>query len=317
MHPSTLHINLRPLPTLLLVAVLVLLPLVLTAVDQPFYIVLASRVLIYALIASSLNLLIGYGGMVSLGHACFIGAGAYTAAVLVRAGLDSAWLTWPAAALAGGMLAAMIGVVALRTRGVYFIMITLAFAQMAYYVVVSLRALGGDDGLNLPHRAGYGFGLDPRADMTFYYAVLGIVLLLIAGLRRLLNAPLGRALQAIRDNDTRMEAIGFPVFRIQLAGFVIAGAAAGLGGGLLADLNQQVSPSLLHWTQSGTLMVMVILGGVGRFLGGVLGATVLLLAQELFSDVTTHTALGIGLVLLAVVLFAPSGLAGLWRQVAR
>ncbi|HEX2891709.1 branched-chain amino acid ABC transporter permease [Vineibacter terrae] len=314
---STLHIGLRPLPTLVLVAALVLLPVALMAVDQPFYIVLASRVLIYALIASSLNLLIGYGGMVSLGHACFVGAGAYTTAVLVHAGIGSAWLAWPAAALAGAVLAAMIGAVSLRTRGVYFIMITLAFAQMAYYVVVSLRALGGDDGLVLPRRTGYGFGLDPHADMTFYYAVLGVVLLLMAGLRRLLNAPLGRALQAIRDNDVRMEAIGFPVFRIQLAGFVIAGATAGLGGGLLADLNQQVSPSLLHWTQSGTLMVMVILGGAGRFLGGALGAAVLLLAQELFSDVTTHTALGIGLVLLAVVLFAPAGLAGLWRQVAR
>ncbi|WP_255468523.1 branched-chain amino acid ABC transporter permease [Reyranella sp. CPCC 100927] len=312
-----MHIRLHPLPTLLLVAGLAVLPVVLTAVDQPFYIVLASRVLIYALIASSLNLLIGYGGMVSLGHACFIGAGAYTAAVMVRAGADIAWLTWPAAALAGAALAAMIGVVALRTRGVYFIMITLAFAQMAYYVVVSLRVLGGDDGLTLPHRARYGFGLDPGSDTVFYWAVLVVVLLLMTGMRQLLNAPLGRALQAIRDNDTRMEAIGFPVFRIQLAGFVIAGAAAGLGGGMLADLNQQVSPSLLHWTQSGTLMVMVILGGAGRFLGGVLGAAALLLAQELFSDVTTHTALGIGLVLLAVVLFAPAGLAGLWRQVAR
>jgi branched-chain amino acid transport system permease protein len=255
--------------------------------------------------------------MVSLGHACFVGAGAYTAAVLARAGGDSAWLTWPAAALVGGVLAAMIGAVALRTRGVYFIMITLAFAQMAYYVVVSLRLLGGDDGLNLPRRAGFGFGLDPRSDATFYYAVLGVVLLLMAGLYRLLNAPFGRALQGIRDNDVRMEAIGFPVYRIKLIAFVIAGGAAGLGGCLLANLNLLVSPSLLHWTQSGTLMVMVILGGSGRFLGGLLGAAALLLAEELFSDYTTHTALWVGVALLAVVLFAPAGLAGLWRQATR
>jgi branched-chain amino acid transport system permease protein len=314
---DSLHISLRPLPTLAALAVLALLPIVLLAIDQSFYIVLATRVLIYALIATSLNLLIGYGGMVSFGHAAFVGAGAYAAAVLVRAGLDSAWLAWPGAALVGGCLALIIGVVSLRTQGVYFIMITLAFAQMAYYIVISLRALGGDDGLNLPLRPAFGFGLDPRSDATFYYAVLLVVLLALALLRRLLNAPLGRALQGIRDNETRMEAIGFPVYGLKLAAFAIAGAVAGLGGGALASLNGLVSPSLLHWTQSGSLMIMVILGGAGRFLGGVLGAALLLLAEEVFSDYTTHWALGIGMVLLAVVLFAPMGLAGLWRRTTR
>lgn len=314
---DSLHIPLRPLPTLAALVALALLPVALLAIDQSFYIVLATRVLIYALMATSLNLLIGYGGMVSFGHAAFVGAGAYAVAVVVRAGIDSAWLAWPGAALIGGCLALIIGAVSLRTHGVYFIMITLAFAQMVYYVVISLRALGGDDGLNLPHRPGFGLGLDPRSDATFYYAVLLIVLLVLAGLRRLLNAPLGRALQGIRDNETRMEAIGFPVYRLKLAAFAIAGAAAGLGGSLLASLNGLVSPSLLHWTQSGTLMIMVILGGAGRFLGGVLGAALLLFAEEVLSEYTTHWSLGIGLVLLAVVLFAPAGLAGLWRRTVR
>jgi branched-chain amino acid transport system permease protein len=310
---DTLHIPLRLWPTLGAVAALALLPLAALAIGQAFYVVFATRVLIYALIATSLNLLIGYGGMVSFGHAAFVGAGAYTVAVLMPAGIASAWLLWPASLLAGALLAFAIGAVSLRTRGVGFIMITLALAQMTYYLVLSLRVLGSDDGLTLSARPSLGF-VDLGRDATFYYVALAVLLATLAAMRALLNAPLGRALQGIRDNETRMEAIGFPTYRLKLLVFVIAGAAAGLGGGLLASLNGLVGPNLLHWTESGLLMIMVILGGSGRLLGGVIGAAVLLGAEEAIAEHTMHWPLGIGAMLLVVVLFAPEGLVGLARR---
>lgn len=313
---DTLGIPLRPWPALAGVALLAALPPVLLAIGQPFYLVFASRVLIYALIASSLNLLIGYGGLVSLGHAAFVGAGAYTVAVLMSAGLSAAWLVWPAALVVGALFALPIGAVCMRTRGVTFIMMTLAFAQMAYYLVLSLSVLGSDDGLTLPGRPSLG-ALDLANDATFYYVALAILVGALLAMRSLLNAPFGRALRGIRDNELRMEAIGFATWRLKVQAFVIAGAAAGLGGGLLASLNGLVGPSLLNWTESGLLMIMVILGGVGRLLGATLGAALLLGTEELIAEHTMHWPLGIGLVLLAVVLFAPDGVAGLLSRVAR
>ncbi|MBV8188972.1 MAG: branched-chain amino acid ABC transporter permease [Alphaproteobacteria bacterium] len=310
----TLRIPLRPGWTLTVVAMLVLLPIAALAAGQPFYLVFAARVLIYALIASSLNLLIGYGGMVSFGHAAFVGAGAYTVAVLMPMGIGSAWLLWPAALLAGALLALAIGAICLRTSGVTFIMMTLAFAQMAYYLVLSLQVLGSDDGLALPKRPSLGV-LDLGGDTAFYYVALAVLLAGLLAMRALLNAPIGRALQGIRDNETRMEALGFATYRLKLLVFVIAGAAAGLGGGLLASLNGLVGPNLFNWTESGLLMVMVILGGAGRLIGGALGAAVLLAAEELIAEHTIHWPLGIGVLLLAIVLFAPQGLAGLARRV--
>lgn len=310
---DTLRIPLRPWPTLAAVALLALLPVVALAVGQPFYVVFATRVLIYALIATSLNLLIGYAGLVSFGHAAFVGAGAYAVAVLMTAGLASAWILWPSAIVVAALLALVIGAISLRTRGVYFIMITLAFAQMVYYLVVSLRALGSDDGLTLSARPSFGF-LDLARDTNFYYVALAVLFATLLAMRALLNAPLGRALQGIRDNETRMEAIGFPTYRLKLLAFVVAGGAAGLGGALLASLNGLVGPNLLHWTESGLLMIMVILGGAGRLLGGVLGAAVLLIAQEAIAGQTIHWPLAIGVGLLAVVLFAPAGLSGLVRR---
>lgn len=310
---DTLRIPLRTWPTLVAAALLALLPLVALAVGQPFYVVFATRVLIYALIATSLNLLIGYVGLVSFGHAAFVGAGAYTVAMLMMAGVASAWLLWPAAIGVAALLALLIGAISLRTRGVYFIMITLAFAQMVYYLVVSLRVLGSDDGLTLSARPSLGVVALDR-DTHFYFVALAILLAALLGMRALLNAPLGRALQGIRDNEIRMEAIGFPTYRLKLLAFVVAGAAAGLGGGLLASLNGLVGPNLLHWPESGLLMIMVILGGAGRLLGGVLGAAALLILQEALAGHTIHWPLVIGVVLLAVVLFAPQGLSGLIRR---
>ena len=287
------------------------LPLALQAADQMFYVSFATRVLIYALAASSLNLVLGYGGMVSFGHAAFIGTGAYVSGVLLAEGVSSAWIGWPAAVLASAALAAAIGAASLRTRGVYFIMITLAFAQMMYYLVNSVKAYGGDEGLTLPARAQPGFGIGVDSEIAFYYIVLVFLGGFLYALHRMSLARFGRALVGIRENEARMEAIGFPVLRYKLAAFVIAGAVAGLAGALLASHGKYVSPNLLHWTQSGTLMIMVILGGVGRLWGGVIGAVVLLGLEELLSSLTLHSPLFVGAALLAIVLFAPQGLAGL------
>ena len=291
-------------------------PLAMQAMDQDFYIGFGARVLIYAMAAASLNLILGYGGMVSFGHAAFFGAGAYVVGILAAEGVTTAWLAWPAAVAAAAAAALVIGAMSLRTRGVYFIMITLAFAQMMYYLFVSLKAYGGDDGLPLPGRS-TGLG-DLRNELAWYYLVLALLAAVLYLLHRLVNSRFGRVIGAIRENETRAEAIGFPVYGYKLACFVISGAIAGLAGALIANQSVYVSPSLLHWIQSGTLMIMVILGGVGRFWGGPLGAAVLLTLEEtlsgseLLGPYSLYWQLPVGAILLAVVLFAPQGLAGLF-----
>ncbi|OVZ55197.1 branched-chain amino acid ABC transporter permease [Pigmentiphaga sp. NML080357] len=292
-------------------------PLAADWLGQGFYIDLAARIMIFALAATSLNLVMGFGGMVCFGHAAFLGIGAYTVAILMDAGVDAAWIGWPAAAAAAGLAAWVIGMISLRTRGVYFIMITLAFAQMLYYVFVSLNVYGGDDGMPLAARSALPFGLDGASDITFYYVVLAILAAAMWLMQRLVNARFGRALQAIRENEVRMEAIGYPVFRIKLTAFVIAGAAAGLAGALIANQTGMVSPGLMYWTQSGSLMIMVILGGVGYLYGGVVGAALLLVLEEYLSGLTLYWQLPLGLLLLAAVLYARNGalsLAGRWRH---
>ncbi|RJG06674.1 branched-chain amino acid ABC transporter permease [Noviherbaspirillum cavernae] len=312
---SKLHHRFSPIASMILLALLIAFPHLATLTGQDFYIGFASRLMIFALAATSLNLVLGFGGMVSLGHAAYFGAGAYTVGILMQHGVASAWISWPAAIAVAALLAAAIGAISLRTRGVYFIMITLAFAQMVYYVFISLRAYGGDDGLNLPARSATGFDL--ASDTAFYYVVLALLSLSIAFVHRLVNSRFGRVVQGIRENETRMEAIGYPVFRFKLVCFVIGGALAGLAGALIANQNMLVSPNLIHWTQSGTLMVMVILGGVGYLSGGVIGAVVMLLLEEVLSSYTTHWQLALGVVLLAVVLLLPRGLASLFGRRTR
>jgi branched-chain amino acid transport system permease protein len=294
-------------------------PLVMHALDQHFYIAFATRVLIYAMAAASLNLVLGYGGMVSFGHAAFFGAGAYVVGIFAAEGVRSLWIAWPAAILVAALAALLIGAISLRTRGVYFIMITLAFAQMMYYVFVSMKAYGGDDGLSMPGRS-TGLGLELRNDFVWYYLVLGLLIIVLYLLHRLLGSRFGRVIEAIRENETRATAIGYPVYRYQLLCFVISGAIAGLAGALIANQTSYVGPALLHWVQSGTLMIMVILGGVGRFWGGPVGAVVLLALEELFSGssllgaYSLHWQLPVGIILLAVVLFAPWGIAGAFAK---
>lgn len=299
------------IPLLILLAAL---PPVLNAMNEGFYIGVASRILIFALAATSLNLILGFGGMVSFGHAAFVGMGAYTVGILMQGGVISAWVAWPAAFVVGGLFAFVIGLVSLRTQGVYFIMITLAFAQMLFYLMVSLKTWGGDDGLSLASRSRVGLGLDLAHDAQFYYVVLGVCVLAFVAIARLLNARFGHVLQGIRENETRMEALGFAVFRYKLIAFTLAGAIAGLAGALLANQGNFVSPALMQWSQSGMLMVMVILGGVGYLYGGLVGAAVFLLLEEVLVGYTIHWQFGLGAVLLAVVLLAPNGLTSLLRR---
>ena len=294
-------------------------PLVMHALDQHFYIAFATRVLIYAMAAASLNLVLGYGGMVSFGHAAFFGGGAFVVGILAVEGVTNLWIAWPAAIVVAALAALVIGAISLRTRGVYFIMITLAFAQMTYYVFVSMKAYGGDDGLSMPSRStGLGFSLSN--EFAWYYLVLGLLMLVLYLLHRLVHSRFGRVVEAIRENETRAAAVGYPVYRYQLLCFVISGAIAGLAGALIANQTSYVGPALLHWVQSGTLMIMVILGGVGRFWGGPVGAVVLLALEELFSGssllgaYSLHWQLPVGIILLAVVLFAPWGIAGAFAK---
>ncbi|OGA41062.1 MAG: branched-chain amino acid ABC transporter permease [Betaproteobacteria bacterium RIFCSPLOWO2_12_FULL_68_19] len=303
--------------TIFVLGLAVAFPLVMNALDQAFYIGFGARVLIYAMAAASLNLVLGYGGMVSFGHAAFFGAGAYVTGILAVEGLRSAWIAWPAAVAVAAAAALVIGALSLRTRGVYFIMITLAFAQMMYYVFVSLKAYGGDDGLSLPGRSTLGFGLELGDELTWYYVVLVLLAAVLYLLHRIVHSRFGRVIEAIRENETRAAATGYPVYGYKLACFVISGAIAGLAGALIANQSSYVGPGLLHWVQSGTLMIMVILGGVGRFWGAPIGAAVLLTLEETLSgsealgQYALHWQLPVGVVLLVIVLYAPQGIAGL------
>ncbi|HLR13838.1 MAG TPA: branched-chain amino acid ABC transporter permease [Burkholderiaceae bacterium] len=288
-------------------------PLVASWSGLDFYLSFVGRVLIFALAASSLNLVLGYGGMVSLGHAAFFGAGAYAVAMFAAAGIHEAWLVWPVAIVASAALALVIGAISLRTRGVYFIMITLAFAQMVYYFFISLRQYGGEDGINLFSRVQVG-ALDMDDDAVFYYVVLIMVGLALYLYRRVVDSRFGAVLIGIRENEARMHALGYPVFRIKLVAFVLSGAMAGTAGMLLADHNQFVSPGMMHWTQSANLLIMVLVGGLGLRWGGVVGAVVLLGLEELLRQWTDFWHLPMGVLLLLVVLFAPRGLAGIRRR---
>lgn len=314
--PSVLEHTLQLRWSLPFLALLLALPLAAYSVGDTFYVGMATRVLVFALAASSLNLILGFGGMVSFGHAAFLGIGAYSVAILMQNGIASAWIAWPLAILLTALVSLLIGWVSLRTQGVYFIMITLAFAQMLYYLVISLKAYGGDDGLSLAARSSMGGGIDLSNDIHLYYLSLGALVMAMVFMVRLLNARFGHALQAIRENEVRMTALGFAVFRYKLAAFTLAGAVAGLAGVLFANLNGFVSPAMMQWSQSGMLMMMVILGGVGHLYGGVIGAIAFLLLEEFLSHYTIHWQLGLGAVLLAVVLFAPNGITSLLKRKA-
>ena len=272
----------------LLALVLLALPPAMQALGAGYYVSTAGKIVVFAIAATSLNLVLGYGGMVSFGHAAFFGLGAYATGVLVSEGVLNGGAHLLATVALTALAALVIGAISLRTRGVYFIMITLAFGQMLFYLANSIKGYGGDEGLNIRARSLVGFGLDLKDAPTFYYVALAVLAATLLGLNAFVRSRFGRAIVAIRDDDLRAEALGFATYRMRLAVFVAAGAIAGIAGALSVNQQGYVSPNLLHWTQSGTLMVMVILGGVASLWGGVLGAAVLVILQEALSAYTTH-----------------------------
>lgn len=280
---------------------LLLFPLFATFIDRPFYITLVSRLMILGLAASSLNLILGYGGLVSFGHAAYFGLGGYVIGILAMNGLHSAWVSWPLAVIITACFGLIIGAICLRTRGVYFIMITLAFAQMLFFLFTSLRVWGGQDGLSLD-RSTVGLGINLDDNITFYYVVFGLLGLSLYLLHRLIHSRFGHALQSIKMNESRMTAIGYPVYRINLMAFTISAALAGLAGALNANLNTFISPSSLSWPLSGQFMMMVILGGVGQFWSGVLGAAIFILLETVLESYTIYWQFGLGVILLIIVL---------------
>jgi branched-chain amino acid transport system permease protein len=301
--------------TALIVALLVflaLLPVYVAAGGNNFVLILFTRILILALAATSLNLILGYGGMVSFGHAVYVGVGAYVVGILAKEGVNSGFVQWPLALLVSAMFALVIGALSLRTRGVYFIMITLAFAQMIYYVGVSLDRYGADDGLTIYRRSQFGL-LNLSNKIVFYYLCLALLLATIFLIWRMVNSRFGWVIRGAYSNERRMRAIGFPIFRYRLTCFVIAGTLCGLAGVLLANHTDFVSPAMMHWTRSGDLIVMVVLGGMGSPFGPLIGAIVLLVLEEALSGVTEYWQIILGPMLLLVVLFARGGIDGMLR----
>jgi len=305
-------------------AALVALPALASMADEPYLVTLFSRILIYALAAVSLDLMLGFGGMVSLGHAAFFGIGAYVVVILSAHAVEgtalltwplqldghqSALVVWPTAVLLAAAAAAVIGALSLRTSGMHFIMITLAFAQMLYYFFVSLEAYGGDDGLSLFSR-NTAPGIDLGDERQFYYLCLAALAAFLFFSWRLVHSRFGMVIRGCRENERRMKSLGFATFRYRLVCFVIAGAGAGLAGALIANQTEYVSPGLMHWTRSGEILVMVLLGGMGTLFGPVLGAATLLLVEELLSIYTEHWMVYLGPFLILVVLFAKRGIYG-------
>ena len=303
---------------------LLVLPLLAALLDEPYLVTLFSRILIYALAAVSLDLMLGYGGLVSLGHAAFFGIGAYVVCILSIHGFEgtpfitwpfqiggheNALVLWPAAVLISAAAAVVIGALSLRTSGMHFIMITLAFAQMLYYFFVSLEAYGGDDGISLFARNTLP-GVDLADDRQFYYLCLAALAVFLFLAHRLVHSRFGMVIRGCKENERRMKSLGFPTFRYRLTCFVIAAAGAGLAGALITNQTEYVSPGLMHWTRSGEILVMVLLGGMGTLFGPVLGAAALLLMEELLSIYTEHWMVYLGPFLILVVLFAKRGIFG-------
>jgi branched-chain amino acid transport system permease protein len=311
------QLNARNVIVALVVAGLLLLPVYTTLSGNVFGLTLFTRIIIYALAAASLNLIMGYGGMMSFGHAAYLGIGGYAVGILAHEGIGSGFIQWPVALLASALFALVIGALSLRTRGVYFIMITLAFAQMAYYVASGLARYGGDDGLTIYKRSDFGGLIDLSNRVQFYYLCLGCLFGGIYLIWRIVNSRFGMVVQGLRSNERRMQAIGFAVNRYKLVCFVIAGTICGLAGALLANNTDFVSPASMYWTRSGDLMVMVILGGMGSLFGPVLGTIAFLLLEEALSQFTEYWALIMGPLLLLIVLFARGGIDGMLGRVRR
>jgi len=284
--------------------------LVLPQTMRPYYVGLVTKMLIFALFAMSLDLLLGYAGLASLGHAAFFGVAAYTIALLLlRAGIGG-WIALPAALAASTVTGALIAALALRARGSYFLMITFALAQVVWSVAFGWRSFtGGDDGLPGIARPNFGWSLD--STVSFYYFVLAVVGLATLLLAAIVKSPFGRALRGIRESESRMQALGYDVWRYQFVAFVLAAAFAGLAGALYAYFNRFVGTEYLHVIQSAEALIMVILGGAGTLIGPAIGAALIVFLEDYISSLTQHWLLVLGIIYVLVTVLAPRGLVGL------
>jgi branched-chain amino acid transport system permease protein len=290
---------------------LVALPPLATVLGEPFYVDLVRRIMILAIAAVSLNLILGYGGLVSFGHAAYLGIGAYAVGILAFYGVTNGWLQLAAAIGASALVAAAIGSISIRTSGIYFIMITLAFTQMLYYLGISIAEFGGDDGMRLKARSKFPL-IDLGDPTVFYYVALAFLLLSVFVVHKIVNSRFGMVLRASKSNEARSRALGFSPYPYRLAAFVIAGAMCGVAGALYANHTSYLTPGLMSWQQSGELMFMVILGGMASTPGPVLGAFALLLVEELLKGWTEHWQVILGPLLVLSVIFFKRGLAGIF-----
>ncbi len=293
----------------LLLAYLAAVPVYSAVFNEPFYLTQYGRIMIYAIAASALNLLIGYTGLVSFGHALFLALGAYAVGVLDFHGITNGWLQL-ALAIAGAVLVASItGMIVLRTRGMGFIMITLAFAQMFFFLGISLKQYGGDDGIRLSAPARLA-PFDLGEARTLYYLIFTVLVVTLFLVWRLVHSRLGHVLRGIRSNERRLLALGYPVLRFKLLAWVVSAVVAAVAGFLLAQLTSYASPSYAAWNISGELIVIVMLGGIGTVLGPLVGAMVLLLIEEFLASWTVHWMAPLGIAIVLVVLLARQGLYG-------
>jgi len=309
------------------IVVLAALPPLMTAIGETFYIDLVRRIMILAIAAVSLNLILGYGGLVSFGHAAYLGIGAYSVGILAFYGFTNGWLQWAVAIGASALVALAIGAVSIRTSGIYFIMITLAFTQMLYYLGISLEEFGGDDGMRLKAKSQFSGLIDLNEPITFYYLVLVVMLACVYVVSRIVNSRFGMVLRAAKSNEARTRAIGYSPYPYRLAAFVMAGAMCGLAGALYANHTNYIVPGLMSWQHSGDLMFMVILGGMASTSGPVLGAFAFIFTEEFLKvllnwiapifgkrDWAEYWAVLMGPLLVLSVIFFRRGLAGMFYK---
>ncbi len=294
-----------------------LMPIIAPLVGEPYWVDIFMRIMIWSIAAISLDLVLGYGGMVSFGHAMFFGVGGYTIGILAHYEIVNGFIQWPLAIILSGAVAAIIGSLSIRTKGVYFIMITLAFGQMIYFLGVSAEEFGSDDGLNIYQRSQFilfGLSFNLNNPLLFYYFVFTLMVIIIWLVQSIVNSKFGMVIRGIKSNERRMIAIGFDPFRYKLVCFVISGLICGLAGVLMANFEKFVSPDMMHWTKSGELIFMVVLGGMGTIFGPICGAMVFLFLSEILSNITHHWHLFFGPFLIFVVVFARRGIDGLfWK----
>ncbi len=296
----------------LLLLLFAVMPFLGPAIGESFYVDVFVRVMIWSIAAISLNFILGYGGMVSFGHAAYLGIGGYTVGIFSYYEVYNGFIQWPLALLFSAAVALFFGFISLRTKGVYFIMITLALAQMVYFLGVSAEEYGSDDGLNIDARSEFFPGLlDLEDEKVFYYVVFASLLAILYLTWRIVNSRFGMVIRGSKSNEERLQAIGFATYRYRLTAFVIAGVICGFAGILMANFERFISPDMMHWTRSGELIFMVVLGGMGSLLGPVLGTLVFLLLSDVLSNLTEHWHIIFGPFLILVVLFARKGIDGL------